>query len=134
MKIMGLSTSKNRALKIMIGLLTIIILLHFCIFAQIIPYNIAWGGRLKNDTQMYIFEILSILMNGLLITVLLLKANYLQYKISEKVLNGFLWFFIILFALNTVGNLFAKTYFEKFFAVLTIIFAVLIWIIVKKRN
>lgn len=130
---MELSTIKNRAFKIMIGLLAIIILFHFCIIFKIIPYDIAWGGRLKNDTQMYIFEIFSIVMNGLLITVLLLKADYLKHKISEKVLDVILWFFLILFALNTVGNLFAKTNFEKFFAILTLMFALLIWIILRKK-
>ena len=134
MNIMDLSTAKNRSLKTMIGLLTIIILFHFCLITKIIPYDIAWGGRLKNDTQMYIFEILSIIMNGLLITVLLLKANYLYYKISEKVLDGVLWFFVILFALNSFGNLFAKTYSEKFFTIFTFISTVLIWIILKKKN
>jgi len=129
---MDLKTAKNRSFKTMIGLLSIIILFHFCIIIKLIPYNIVWGGRLKNDTQMYIFEIISITINGLLITVLLLKGNYLKHKISEKVLNVILWFFVILFALNTVGNLFSKTYFEKFFAILTFMFVVLIWIILKK--
>ena len=118
----------------MIGLLMFIILFHFCIITKIIPFNIAWGGRLKNDTQMYIFEIISITFNGLLIMVLLLKANYLKHKISEKTLDVILWFFMILFALNSIGNIVSKTYFEKFFAIFTLIFTVLIWIILKKRE
>jgi len=118
----------------MIGLLIIIILFHFCIIIKIVPFNIAWGGRLKNATQMYIFEAISIILNGLLLTVLFLKINYLKYKISEKVLDGILWFFMILFALNTIGNIVANTYFEKFFAIFTLIFTVLIWIILRKKE
>lgn len=126
--------SKTQALKIILWLLTAVILFHFCIIAKIIPYDIAWGGRLNTDAQMYIFEIISILINGLLISALLLKANYIKHKISEKIINGILWFFVALFVLNTVGNIFAETWFEKSFAILTFLSALLIWIILKKKK
>jgi hypothetical protein len=42
------------------GLLVILILFHLSIIAKIIPYNITWGGRLTNDTEMYVFETISI--------------------------------------------------------------------------
>ena len=120
------------SIKLLIGLLTLVILFHGCIMAKIIPYGIAWGGRLENDTQMYIFESVSILINAFLITVLLLKANYIHHRFSDKWLHGILWVFQLLFILNTVGNILAKTNFEKFFAILTFAFAILIWIILKK--
>jgi len=103
------------SIKLLIGLLTLVILFHGCIMAKIIPYGIAWGGRLENDTQMYIFESVSILINAFLITVLLLKANYIHHRFSDKWLHGILWVFQLLFILNTVGNILAKTNFEKFF-------------------
>lgn len=43
-----------------------------------------------------------------------------------KVVNGALWFFFGVFILNTIGNLFAQTTFEKFFSLLTALFAFLI--------
>ena len=122
------------SIKLLIGLLTLVILFHGCIMAKIIPYDIAWGGRLENDTQMYIFESVSILINAFLITVLLLKANYIHHRFSDKWLHGILWVFQLLFILNTVGNILAKTNFEKFFAILTFAFAMLLWIILKKEN
>jgi len=131
---MKLSTAKSISIKLLIGLLTLVILFHGCIMAKIIPYGIAWGGRLENDTQMYIFESVSILINAFLITVLLLKANYIHHRFSDKWLHGILWVFQLLFILNTVGNILAKTNFEKFFAILTFAFAMLIWIILKKEN
>ena len=129
---MKLSTAKSMSIKLLIGLLTLVILFHGCIMAKIIPYGIAWGGRLENDTQMYIFESVSILINAFLITVLLLKANYIHHRFSDKLLHGILWVFQLLFILNTIGNILAKTNFEKFFAILTFAFAMLIWIILKK--
>jgi hypothetical protein len=38
----------------------------------------------------------------------------------------------VLFALNTIGNIFAKTNFEKGFTVVTLATTVLLWIILKK--
>lgn len=125
--------SKAQALKIILGLLTAVIVFHTLIIAQIIPYEIVWAGKLNSVNEMYVFEIISILVNILLITVLLLKGNYIKHTISNKILNGILWFFVLVFTLNTVGNLLAKSLFEKaVFTPLTLISALLIWIIIRK--
>jgi hypothetical protein len=131
---MELSTIKNRALKIMIGLLMFIILFHFCIIIKIIPYKIAWGGRLENTKHMYIFETLSILINLFLFFILLMKGRYIESRFREKTLNIILGIFLILFVLNTVGNLFAQTAFEKLFALLTLKFAVLLWSVLRPKS
>lgn len=130
---MNQNTAKNISFKLLIGLLTLVILFHCSVMAKIIPYDIAWGGRLENDSQMYVFESISILINGFLITILLLKAKYIKHQFSEKIMNGILRSFQVLLILNTVGNLLAKTNFEKFFAFLTAILAILIWIILKRN-
>lgn len=125
---------KKAAFRLLTGLLIAVILFHMCIIAKIIPYDTAWGGRLENDLQMYIFESISILINFILITVLLLKHKYINHRFTDKLLNSTLWVFLFLFSLNTIGNLFAKTSFEKFFAVLTFVFALLIGVILKKNK
>lgn len=125
--------SKAQALKIILGLLTAVIVFHTLIITQIISYEIVWAGKLKSVNEMYVFEIISILVNVLLITILLLKGNVIKHKISDKIINGILWFFVFVFALNTFGNLLAKSLFEKVvFTPLTIISALLIWIIIRK--
>ena len=53
---------------------------NLLIIIKIIPYKIAWGGRLQNDEQMYIFETLSIIINLLLSFILLMKGRYIQLK------------------------------------------------------
>ena len=93
---------------------------------KVIPYAIAWGGRLQNDEQMYLFETVSIIVNLFLIFILLMKGRYIRLQLKEKLLNLVLWIFSILFLLNTVGNLFAQTNFEKMFAVLTLTLSILI--------
>jgi len=120
------------AIKIMLWLSVAVILFHMCIVLKLIPYEITWGGRLKNDSEMYVFEGVSILINLFLCFVLLIKGNYLSEIIPMKIVTITLWIFFVLFALNTVGNILAKTNFERFFTPLTLAFTILIWIILKK--
>jgi hypothetical protein len=120
------------AIKTMLILLGAVILFHLCIMIKLVPYEISWGGRLKNDSEMYVLETISIIINLFLFSILLIKAEYLREFISIKFVNITLWICFVLFVLNTIGNIFAKTYFEKFFALLTLFFSILIWIILRK--
>jgi hypothetical protein len=123
----------NNTIKIFIGLLFIITLFHLSIIVKIIPYNIAWGGRLTNDIEMYVFESISIFVNVFLSWILLMKGGFVKFKFSTRVVKIILWLFFVLFILNTVGNIFAKTNFEKYFALLTGLSAILIWKILKQK-
>ena len=124
----------KNATKVFLGLLFLIVLFHFCIILKIIPYHITWGGRLDNDNEMYFFETISISINAFLSWVLLMKGNFVKYKFPQRTILAILWVFLIILVLNTIGNIFAKTYFEKFFAILTGFFAVLLWRIMKERK
>ena len=122
--------SRNNAIKLLIGLLSLVIVFHFLIIVKIIPFNIAWGGRLKSDQEMYVFEGISIAINLFLIWVLSLKLK----NVKGKLINIMLWIFLGIFTLNTIGNLFAQTNFEKFFSILTFVFALLILRILIKNK
>lgn len=124
----------NNTIKIFLGLLFLVILFHICIIVKIIPYNIAWGGRLTSDNEMYVFETISILINVFLSWILLMKGNFVKFKFSIKTVNIILWIFFGLFVLNTFGNILAKTNLEKFFALLTGLSAILIWKIIKQQK
>lgn len=115
----------------MLVLLAMITLFHALIFLKVIPYKIAWGGRLKNDSQMYIFEAASILINLFLSWLLLVKANVFTDVLSNRAVDIILWVFLLLFIANTIGNLLAKTVIEKYFSLLTLILAALIFLILR---
>ncbi|MFZ4544896.1 MAG: hypothetical protein ACOYOA_12660 [Saprospiraceae bacterium] len=123
------------SLKLMLGLLCAVVLFHLLIITQIIPYNIVWAGKLKTTEDMLVFESASLLINFFLILVLLLKGQYIRNSISTKIINSILWFFVGLFAVNTIGNLFAETTFEKVvFTPLTFISAYLLWKIIGRED
>ena len=121
------------AVKVMLGLLSMVILFHLLIIIEMVPYKIAWGGKLQTDGQMYVFEGFSILINLFLLFILLIKGRYIKPQLSERTIKIVLWIFLILFILNTIGNLFANTHLERIFALLTLIFSFLIWIVLRPK-
>ena len=123
--------NSKTAIKIMLCLVAAIMLFHLSIILKIVPYEITWGGRLTTDSEMYVFEMLSILINLILGLTLLIKGSYIKQIVSLKIVTIILWIFLILFGLNTIGNVFAKTNFEKIFAVLTLSSSILLWITLK---
>lgn len=117
----------------MLVLLSIFMVFHVLVIIQIIPYTIVWAGKLKSYKDMYEFEGSSIFINLMLILILLARGQYIQLPVSQQFISIVLWLFVLLFALNTIGNLFAKTNFEKFvFTPLTFISSLLLFRIVKK--
>lgn len=126
-------TLSKHAIKIILIIIMAIYVFHIGILLKFIPYNIAWGGRLKNDNEMYVFESISVLVNLVLMLVLLMKANKMKRMLSERTINIILWFFFGLFTLNTIGNLLAETNFEKGFAALTAVLASLILLVLRKK-
>lgn len=126
--------NSKTATNIMLGIIALVTIFHLALLFKIIPYDIAWGGRLKNDSDMYVFESISIIINLFLGFTLLIKGNYIKNLLPVKAVNIILWVFVVIFALNTIGNIFAKTNFEKYFAILTLSSSILIWKILKSKS
>ena len=119
----------------MIGLLSIVLVFHLCVLFEIISYKIVWAGKLNSKEEMYVFEAVSILINFFLIIVLCIKFQNIKKSETNRIINIIIWVFVFLFALNTLGNLFAENLIEQILGtLLTFISATLCWIIVKKKN
>lgn len=114
------------AVSAIVSLQVLVIAFHLTVITGFVPYTIVWGGRLSNVEDMIVFESASILINLLLLGCTALKTRRIKQGASVKILNGFIWAFALLFALNTIGNLFAKASLETIiFTPLTFILAVL---------
>lgn len=114
------------AIKTLIVLTLIALAYHIIIITELIPYDAVWGGRLKSREQMLRFEFVSIAINLFMLVVILIKGTYIKIKIPKLIVTSFLWLFAILFALNTVGNLFSVSIWETIiFTPITLISAVL---------
>ena len=119
----------------MLTILGLVIAFHILVLVQIIPFDIVWGGRLQNASEMRRFEGVSILINVLLLIVIFIKGKYVQLTGSRKLINGFLWMFVLLFALNTIGNLFSKATIETLiFTPVTLVSAILCYKIATEKK
>src|SRR5690554_299568 len=125
---------RNIFIKTTLVLLSIVLLFHICMISKVIPYDIAWGGRLQNDNEMYVFETISIAINLFFGIVLLMKGGFIKVYFKPNLINAILLVFFALFILNTIGNLFSETNFEKLLSLLTLAFSILIWIILKAKK
>tara|TARA_R110000796_G_scaffold81498_2_gene179523 strand:- start:27057 stop:27437 length:381 start_codon:yes stop_codon:yes gene_type:complete len=125
--------NKKVAIKIMFFLLGTILIFHLLIFTEQIPYDKIWAGRLNSVEEMKSFETFSILINIFMVLVLLIKYKLLGSGKTNKAIDILIWVFVVFFALNTLGNLFAKSLIELILgSFLTLTCSILCFIIVKK--
>ena len=94
-------------------ILSCMILFHLLVMAGVIPYEIVWGGRLQNSSEMLRFEAISILSLLAMLFVAAVKAGLIRIPTKPVLLKVALWVMAVLFLLNTLGNLQAVTDTEK---------------------
>lgn len=116
------------AVRLMLALLVLVLGYHLLIITGTISYTAAWGGRLKSDEEMYVFESVSIVINILLMAIIAIKGGYVKSIKAGKGITVVLWIMVVVFAINTLGNIFAVTLAEALIATpLTFLSAVLCW-------
>lgn len=94
----------------------IVLFFHCLVITQIIPFNIVWAGKLKNLEEMYVFETVSILINLFFLFIVLARGGIWKVQFPKQVIDIILWIFVVIFSLNTIGNLFAASKLERFVA------------------
>lgn len=102
--------------KTLIFIYSFVLIFQFLLLLGIIPYEYTWGGNLKSIEEMYVFVSIAILLNLIFLLTILQTANLISWNIPKTAIKISLWFMVVVFALNTVGNLFAETNLEKFIA------------------
>jgi hypothetical protein len=79
----------------------------------VIPFEIVWGGRLADKSQMFAFEIASVIINLFMLAVIAIRASLIKINIGKRFINIVLWLMSALFLLNTIGNLLSNNELEK---------------------
>jgi membrane-associated phospholipid phosphatase len=117
--------SERLAIRGLLAIQSLSVVLHLLILSGIVPYEIAWGGRIKNQEEMIRFESVSILLNLLMLAIVAIRAGLLAVRLNYSFTRGALWFMFGLFVLNTVGNILSDNQFEQLvFTPVTMILAV----------
>ena len=118
----------------MFFILGIVLLFHFLILMEQIPFGKVWAGKLNSVEEMKSFETFSILLNTFIITVLYLKYRQVVKGVKSKAIDILIWVFAVFFVVNTVGNLFSESTIELILGTsLTLTSAILCFVIVKKE-
>lgn len=111
--------------RVILSLLSLIILFHLTIITGLVPYDIVWGGRLETQSQMLVFEMVSIGINFFILWLVAMKMKIVKPVLSPKTLRVLFWLLFGLFSLNTLGNLMAENHLEMIiFTPLTLLLAV----------
>ncbi len=97
--------SEHLATRGLLLILSFVIVFHVLILSGVFPSTIVWGGRITSRTELVRFELVSILLNAVMLTIVAIKANIINLPIQRKILKVGLWFMFALFLLNTIGNL-----------------------------
>lgn len=107
-----------------IGIMGLTIIFHILILTGVIPYDITWGGRLKTHADMIRFETVSVLINITVILIVAAHMRWLPFRIDRRTTRLAMWLMVVMFSVNTLGNLFAQTLMEKSFGILTLLLAI----------
>lgn len=114
------------AVRTMFVLIVCLVVFHVLVLAGVVPSGIVWGGRLANASEMRTSEAASIAILVIAATVISTRAGYLRRLIPPRGAVSLTWLLVVLFTLNTVGNLLAKSTLETLvFAPLSLASAVL---------
>ncbi|HUH33568.1 MAG TPA: hypothetical protein VLZ28_06405 [Daejeonella sp.] len=109
----------------LLSILSIIVLFHLLVICGIIPFEIVWGGRLKDFSQMIVFETISISLNLVMLFVVASDASLIKLKLNSLIIRIGLWTMCALFILNTAGNLLSNNETERLvFTPLTVLLSV----------
>ena len=127
--------SEKIQISIFLFLLIVIIVFHSFVLLGIVPFDIVWGGKLKNQSEMISHERISLFITILMFMVGLLRAKIITIGNHPVKISVMLYAMSILFGLNSIGNLLADTNFEKFiFTPITLLLALLSWQLARTKT
>ncbi len=127
--------SEKIQISIFLFLLIVVIVFHSFVLLEIIPFDIVWGGKLKNQSEMISLERISLFITILMLMVGLLRAKIITFGNHPVKISVMLYTMSILFGLNSIGNLLADTNFEKFiFTPITLLLALLSWQLARTKT
>jgi hypothetical protein len=104
--------SMRMASHISLTINTMALLMHVLILLTILPYDFVWGGRLKRQEDAIIFEMVSILIQIVFISIIAVKSGYLLKGKFKRTSNIGIWVIFGVMILNSIGNVVSHSFLE----------------------
>lgn len=127
------ATNASLALFIIFTLFHLSVILGIILF-DYAPVDYLWGGRMQTSEELLIFEIFSLVVQIIAIFIVLLRAGFINNPALKTSARIAIWILFVLFLLNTIGNILAETWFERFMGIITLILAVLMFRLAIEKN
>lgn len=110
----------------LIALLGCLLGFHLLIVLRVLPFEIVWGGKLRSEPEMMQLEITSIVVTGILLCAVMLRVGYFRVKLNPLIFKVVFGLMVLLFTLNTLGNILSENAIERaVFTPVTILMALL---------
>ncbi|MCY8232554.1 hypothetical protein [Priestia endophytica] len=120
--------SMKMASYIILTINTMALLMHGLILLNILPYDFVWGGRLKKQEDVILFEMVSILIQIVFISIVAVKAGYILKGKFKRMSNIGIWAIFAVMILNSLGNLASHSFLETVVMTpITILLALLVF-------
>ncbi|MED4071886.1 hypothetical protein [Priestia endophytica] len=120
--------SMKMASYIILAINTLALLMHGLILLNILPYDFVWGGRLKKQEDVILFEMVSILIQVVFISIVAVKAGYILKGKFKRTSNIGIWVIFGMMILNSLGNLASHSFLETVVMTpITILLALLVF-------
>lgn len=111
------------------------LIFHVLILSSVIDYRIVWGGRLQSQAEMLVFESISIALNSVFLWITVQRLGWIRNYLPLWLMRTSLVLMSLVFALNTLGNLFAKELVERLiFTPLTLLLCVCSLVLLLHRS
>lgn len=118
--------SVNLAGTILIAMMILLIAMHVLIMLRVIPYDIVWGGQIKDEASLVPYETGALIVLTIFLAVVAIKVGYLKADRLKKAAGIGTWIVFAYFVLNTVGNFASGVSLEKLiFGPVTIVMVLL---------
>lgn len=98
--------------KIILSLLVFATAYHLAALAGLVPLDMVWGGKLQSRDELLVMELVSLLINLLLLLLVYVRTATASRFKSHVVLTVLCWVLVALFTFNTLGNLVAVNKWE----------------------
>lgn len=113
-----------------ITIFALLVIMHIGIILGIVffdfaPYEYIWGGQTESAKELLSFEIISVVSASLFLIIALIASSIIKISKLRFAAQILMWLIAAMFALNTLGNILAKSMFEKFFTVITVLLTIM---------
>lgn len=117
-----------------IAILFLVTVFQLCVMVGLLPYDMVWGGRIKNSEEMVGLVMVSILINMFSATVVLIKANRFLPKL-KSIANLLIFLLPVLYFFGIIGNAMSTSAIERaIFVPITIVLFILTLRIALEKN